>query len=164
MRRFGRFEYTVDPRSTAGMWLLLGFAVMGAVLLTVAALIGIHHANKLKTYIQTQGVIVDFESLSDEASPIVEYAVRGTVFRKTLDVSSSSFHIGTEIPIAYDSDNPEEFTVAGVWSWLGSVITGIIGLTFFLAGGISLIVFQIRPRLQGRKTAAPKDKSAPWEL
>ena len=164
--RFGK-NSSVDPRSKSGKWIFLVFLAAGLVMLTIGAFLAVRHARKLESYVRTKAVIVGFDERrdGDEKShrTIVEYLVEGSPRQATVGVYSATFFVGDELPAAYNPENPSDLILLGFWGWLGSLICGFIGLVFALIGGICLYLFQIRPWLQERRSAAPKDKPAPWE-
>lgn len=169
MRSMGVQGYrrSIAPRSKSGQWILLVFLIVGLILLTIAAFLAVRHADKLERYARTKAVIVGFDvqGIGDEKThrTIVEYLVEGSPRQTTVGVYSSSFFVGDELSAAYNPEDPSDVILLGFWGWLGSGVCGFIGLVFTLIGGISLYLFQIRPRIQERKAAAQQDKPAPWE-
>lgn len=167
MRMRYAYNKNIDPRSAGGKWILLIFLAAGLILLAIAGFLAVRHARKLESYARTTAVIVGFDEQRDGDEKthrtIVEYLVEGSPRQATVGVYSSSFFVGDELSAAYDPKNPGDLILTGVWGWLGSAICGFIGLVFTLIGGICLYLFQIRPWLQERRSAAPKDKPAPWE-
>ena len=159
MSSFYRFRIGSVYRSgldgKAGKKALGSFLVIGLVFLLIAGGFALYQSTKAKEYIPTEAVIIE---LDRKGTPTVEYKAMGRSLTKTLNTRSNLYSIGDVIPISYDANNPTRIIQRGVMGWLFSIISGSIGLSFTLIGGVSLI------RILRKEKQSREDRPAPWEL
>lgn len=86
--------------------------------------------------IDTTGIITDINRIShpgddDTHEVFVSYQVNGVDYESKLNTYSSTYHVGKEIDIYYDEDNPESIGTKG---------GDLIFLLFPVLGGIAFVV------------------------
>jgi hypothetical protein len=113
------------------------FASVGGCMGVMAGVFGYDTYKTRSTGERTVGVVVEMVGGSDGAAPIVEFqSADGQTHRYTSEVYSSppAFHVGKEVKVWYNPENPENDVVLGHWeSWFLPIIFGIFFITF---GGI----------------------------
>ena len=89
-----------------------------------------------KCKVATVGKIVDikvsnFGKDGDLYTPVLEYYVNGQMLRgesagMSGSNSSSKYHVGESMEIKYNSDNPEEFVIAGQSNKGGIILSSVV--------------------------------------
>ena len=127
------FSGKIDPRSGQGKKLLLVFLFIGALFLTVAAVLFGVHCFRVRQYVRTDARIV---SLDQSKHPTVRFeAEAGTVDYYFGSMSSSTFRVGDRLEVAYDPEDPDTVIITGLLGYLAAAILGGIGLIFVAVGG-----------------------------
>jgi len=112
------------------------FASIGGCMGMVAGVMGYNNYQIRQAGERTTGVVVEMIGGSDGSSPVIEFqTLGGETHRYTSNVSSSppSFHVGEEVKVWYNPENPDD-VVLGSWeSWF---IPLFFGLFFVVFGGV----------------------------
>lgn len=141
-------------------WVLRGLAVLGALLLALAILLGVRTTSWVSGAERTDAVITDVESYTsqmtgDSAShhvlyrPTVEFTTgEGRTVRATLPGDTTETFVGQRMSVLYDKDNPtdaKERSFVAMWAF--PAILGAVGLFFLvIGGGLSLLIPPPKPR------------------
>ena len=163
MRSFYRYRTGSIYRSAldgrAGKKVFGIFLIIGLAFLLIAGGFALYQSTKAKEYIPTEAVIIE---LDRKGTPTVEYKANGRTLTKNLNTSSNLYSIGDIIPISYDANTPTRIIQRGVMGWLFTIISGSIGLSFALIGGISLLRIRRREELE-QGDREQEDRPVPWE-
>ena len=108
------------------------FAFIGAIMLiaTVVMFIG-------NQRVASHGVRVSGKVVSDPSQPVIEYEFQGEIHTHYSTVSSDppSYHIGEEVSILVDPDDPSHVIVDTFMErWFLITLFGGLGMLFFLMG------------------------------
>ena len=117
------------------------FFVLGAVFLA-------SYQKKAMTYVETKGVIVDFDR---NGYPYVAYEVYGKAYEQRSNFTSSSMRLGDEMTVRYNPLSPDRIE-------LSSFASLFLPILFMGMGGLSAVIGIFCLRFF-RKEREPED---PW--
>ena len=126
-------------------WMLSGFGVIGAVVITVACFIITANARFIATAGETDAVITDIStrtggrSSGTSRSVSIKFSVNGAEYKGGLDYWSTGMAVGKTVKIYYDLDNPQNFRSKSGASIAGLIVLGL-GVVFFLVAVIPLFI------------------------
>lgn len=146
-----RFQSDINNQRDKKLFRIL-FAIFGIVpviLLIVTVIFTINSSQKLKTYNECTGTIVDFyETTSSRTtnshrsksfSPVVAYTIDGKDYKFVANYYSSSMKIGQDIRILYHSqDHSDAMIKSGLY--VGPIILGALTLLFSIFYVVGLII------------------------
>ena len=130
--------------------------IIGLILSIIAGVLISKYNKKKQTYIQTIGLVIDYDSREefytdeDETSiyymyaPIVEFMVNGKTYKAKYNVYMlNPPALGTEMPLRYNQNDPRDVVFDNDQSRIAvPVIAGI----FIIVGFISLILGNIKSK------------------
>ncbi|PIX18670.1 MAG: DUF3592 domain-containing protein [Deltaproteobacteria bacterium CG_4_8_14_3_um_filter_51_11] len=131
-----------------------GFKIIGWVftlvaigLLAAGAIVYRHTERFIERALVAEGSVVELERRESVYHPVVSFRAndgKTVTFSSSIGSRPPSYRKGEKVRVLYDSLNPEDATIAGVFSlWFPVMILGGIGAVFFLIGG-SFIGFSLR--------------------
>ena len=141
-----QLEETIPPdqrtypkvRSGSGSWVLKVFYYLGGLMMATALIWSWNTWSKLQKGVPVPGIVIDFEyNESETARPVITYTYEDYDFTITGDVGSSppAYEIGEEVEIYVIDGDPRNYLIGSITElWLGSIIVGVIGLSFLLVG------------------------------
>ncbi len=79
-------------------------------------------------------VATDADLTNPDASTWIAYTVNRSNYVTGINVTSSNWYVGKQLPIWIHNEDPHRIQVAGAINYLVSMITGGVGIVFFLIG------------------------------
>lgn len=123
----------------------ISFSAFAVICIAAAVSLLVIWANFSRNSLSTDGIIVDINSRynhnseSTEYDVIVEYAVDGQIYSRTLGYYSSSMKIGQTVTIYYDPENPSHIMNS---PYFACAILAVLILAFGGVGG-GFIIYEI---------------------
>ena len=120
------------------------FLFIGLLFMVIAGFVASSSQEKIDTYIQVEGIVIDLEQSSSSSDnsytyfPVVEYtADDGNVysFRSSVGSSPPSYEINETVTVMHPPDQPQSGQINDFTSlWLVAIIFGGLGFVFFAVG------------------------------
>jgi hypothetical protein len=126
----------------------------GVLLLTIAGTWSYRSYDVERTWIETEGTIVDLVASSDgdTYAPIIEFSTSDGVVRRFEHTvfSTAAAEIGTSVDVLYDPADPDRAVVhSAAGFWIGPIVFGTVGVTALIITAILGFVIRRRDRSGG---------------
>ena len=121
------------------------FTLVGLIVIGGAIYFGMQRWDFLERAELASGTVIDYRSSTDDDGttyyPIVEftppYSSQPITFQHDVGSSNPSYSRGAVVPILFDPDNAGNAIIdEGLWNWFGPILMSVLGIAFFIVGGM----------------------------
>jgi len=122
----------------------LCFTVAGVILLAISGILFIREFVFLGRAETTSGTVTAYSTYTDSEDttlycPVIKYTTRegqNNSYTSNSCSAPADFKIGDQVQMVYDPGNTKNVQIQNFWDeYVGTLITGLIGLPFFIVGG-----------------------------
>ena len=121
----------------------LCFIGAGVILLAISGILFVRELVFLGRAETTSGIVTAYSTYTDSEDstlycPVIKYTTRegeNNAYTSSSCSAPADFNIGDMVQMVYDPGNPKNVQIKNIWDeYVGTIITGLIGLPFFIVG------------------------------